>query len=61
MKYGFQVKVYNSATKSHEWKFVHPTGGAPYSYPTADEAQVMADMCYPDEHEGVRVYPIGAV
>ena len=57
MKYGFQVQVYDHSAKAKAWKWVRPTNGAPYQYDTKEEARRMADMCYPDEYEGVRVWP----
>ena len=51
MTFGVQVKVFNPHLKVYEWKWVHKSGarlGDFYQYPTAEKADLMRRMCYPE-------------
>lgn len=62
-QWGFQAKVavVNNNLRTLEWRWIRPTKGNPYQYPTEAQAESMRRMCHPDlTAEQSRVYPVGA-
>jgi hypothetical protein len=55
--FGFQVKVnvMKEGKPDYEWQWVQPTGGQPYAYETADEAEYMRRICYGNDFNVSRV------
>lgn len=61
--WGFQAKVavVKDNLRTLEWRWIRPTGGRPYQFPTEEKAEATRRMCHPGlTSEQSRVYPVGA-
>jgi len=52
--YRFEVCI-DKGTERERWADVRPSGGEPYEYPTHEEAERMANLCYGRDPSIVRV------
>lgn len=55
-KFNIEIKIWNKHKNEYEWKKLHSSGSiTPYEYETFSEASKIAQMCYPDNQDDVRI------